>query len=149
MRTRIRSGVAAVAVVAAAVGLVHYVTNDRPARASSQAVPVVTGCVIRFEATGPKIYANSTHLCTGARSVSVDGDGDLVITSAPHGPIISMTAEEDETLSRRGILAGPSGGVGRTVVRFYSTKTGAAVRADSPVLQGSYSNLWMTWINAG
>jgi hypothetical protein len=110
---------------------------------------VVTGCVIRFESGGPAIHANSTHRCTGANSVSVEADGDLLIRSDHHGAVISMTAEEDETLSQRGILAGPSGGTGTTIVRFYSTKTGAAVRADSAVLKGTYANLWMTWVHVG
>lgn len=115
----------------------------------SEAVPVVSGCAIRFTANGPAIHANSTHHCTGARALSVAANGDLVIESSQHGAIISVTAEEDETLSRKGIQAGASGGLGRTVVRFYSSRTGAAVRADDVALQDPYSNLWMTWVNAG
>lgn len=142
--TKRRFGVVA-AVVAVAAGLFWFET----AQASSAASAVVTGCVIRFEPSGPAIHANSTHACTGANSVSVEADGDLLIRSDPHGAVVSITAEEDETLARRGILAGPSGGIGTTVVRFYSTKTGAAVRADSTLLEGSYSNLWMTWVHTG
>lgn len=143
--TKRRFGVAA-AVVAVAGGLLWYGTAQASPTA---AAAVVTGCVIRFEPSGPAIHANSTHACTGANSVSVEADGDLLIRSDPHGAVVSITAEEDETLARRGILAGPSGGVGTTVVRFYSTRTGAAVRADSSVLEGSYSNLWMTWVHTG
>ena len=111
------------------------------------AAPVVTGCAIRFTTNGPAIHTNSTHKCTGATSVSVASNGDLVITSAGRGPVISVTAEEDETLAKKGVLAGASGGISRTVVRFYSSRTGAFIPADSPTLQDPYANLWMTWVN--
>lgn len=150
-RTFRRIGFAAGA-MAAATGIVWYggteaTAEASPANASTGAV--VTGCAIRFTSSGPAIHANATHICTGAKSVSVEADGDLLIKSTPRGPVVSITAEEDETLARRGFIAGPSGGVGTTVVRFTSTKTGVAVRADSPLLRGTYSNLWMTWVNAG
>lgn len=135
-----------VGVVAAGVVLA---SGDGSEAQAAQAAPAVTGCAIRFGSGGPAIHENSTHTCTGATSVSVEGDGDLMIKSTPRGPIISMTVEEDETLARRGIIAGPSGGVSTTVVRFYSTKTGAALRADSSQLQGSNANIWVTWVNGG
>ncbi|MBM7784730.1 hypothetical protein [Tenggerimyces flavus] len=116
--------------------------------ADTQAGTAVTGCAIRFTANGPVIHANATHKCTGATSLAVATNGDLVITSAPRGAVVSVTAEEDETLSKKGILAGASGGVGRTVVRFYSAKTGVQIPATDKILQDPLANLWMTWVNA-
>ncbi|RZS39232.1 hypothetical protein EV193_104448 [Herbihabitans rhizosphaerae] len=139
----------AVALLGATVVGTGLYVSESTAEADGVAPPLVTGCAIRFEAAGPAIYQNSTHLCTGATSVAVEPDGDLVIRSGTRGPVISMTVEEDETLVRRGILAGPSGGGSETVVRFFSTRTGEPVRADADVLKGTYSNIWVTWVNAG
>lgn len=115
--------------------------------AAPDASTVVTGCAIRFTTDGPRIHANPTHVCNGASSVRVLVNGDLEITQTKGGPIVSVTVEEDETLSTRGIVAGPSGGGGRTVVRFYATRSQVPVRADSPALQGSLSNIWVTWVH--
>jgi hypothetical protein len=109
--------------------------------------PVVTGCTIRFEGPTPRIHANAAHLCTGAYDVGINDDGDLVVYSTIRGPIISVVAEEDETLSALGIQAGASGGTGRTIVRLYDT-FGARVRADSPNLATRYANVWLLWVHA-
>lgn len=124
--------------VAGATGLAGA-TGNPPA---IETAAVVRGCVIRFNATGPAIFENSSHLCTGASSVSVLANGDLEIVQTVAAPVISVTVEEDETLSTQGVIAGASGGVRTTIVRFYSTQTGQQLRADSPVLQDSSANLW-------
>ncbi|MGQ0837414.1 hypothetical protein [Actinokineospora sp.] len=136
------------AVGAAAAGVtVHF--SAEASQPAPSAVTTVTGCAIRFTADGPQIHENSTHACTGAKSVQVLANGDLEITQTRYAPIVSMTVEEDETLSTRGILAGPSGGAGRTVVRFFATRSEVPVRADSPALQGELSNIWVTSVQAG
>lgn len=131
--------------VAGATGLVGATSN----RSATEETPAaVRGCVIRFNTTGPAIFENSSHLCTGASSVSVLANGDLEIVQTVAAPVVSVTVEEDETLSTQGIIAGASGGVRTTVVRFYSTQTGTRLRADSPLLQDSSANLWMTWVQS-
>lgn len=109
----------------------------------------VTGCAIRFTTSGPRIHENSAHDCNGASAVSVNSAGELVIKQTVGGrPVVSMTVDEDETLSTRGITAGGSGGTGTTRVRFFDTRSGHVVRADSPALQGEFANIWVTWVHA-
>lgn len=125
-------------------GLLLYLVRDAGALEPSTEV---TGCVIRFTPSGPAIHVNSTHACTGATSVSVDDDGALRIDQADGpGRIASVTVAVDETLAGRGISCGASGGVGITIVRCFDAATGEYVRADSPRLVGSRSNLWLTWV---
>jgi hypothetical protein len=117
------------------------VTDETPA--------VVRGCVIRFHDTGPAIFRElqpSLHWCVVGVSVLANGDLEVVQTLA--APVVSVTVEEDETLSTQGIIAGASGGVRTTVVRFYSTQSGKQLRADSPLLQDTSANLWMTWVQS-
>lgn len=113
------------------------------------APPTVTGCVIRFYSTGPAIHENSAHQCTGANAVAVNPAGDLLITSDWHGPVVSIAVSPDESLTRRGILAGASDGLGQTVIKFYDADTGQAVRADASALACQWCNLWVTWVHAG
>lgn len=111
--------------------------------------PTVTGCVIRFYSTGPQIHENSAHLCTGANSVEVTEDGDLLITSDWQGPVVSIAVNPDESLVLLGILAGASDGLGKTKIKFWSAETGQRVRADSPTLVCQWCNLWITWVHGG
>lgn len=106
----------------------------------------VSGGAIRLLHTGPVVLDGPSHHAAGITSVEINSSGDLEIRHDPGGVIISITAAIDETLALRGILAGASGGAGRTVVRLYSTKTGGHVRADGPEATGWASNLWMTWL---
>lgn len=109
----------------------------------------VTGCAIRFTVKGPHLHENSAHECNGASAVSVNAAGELVIKQTVGGPpVVSMTIDEDETLATRGIVAGGSGGTGTTRVRFFNTRSGQSVRADSPTLQGDFANIWVTWVHA-
>lgn len=112
-------------------------------------LPVVTGCVIRFYPTGPEIHENSAHKCTGANSVSVNNSGDLFIESDWHGAVLSIAVSPDESLIQRGIIAGASDGLGKTVIKFWSTKEEKHIRADSSVIVCKYCNLWITWIHEG
>jgi hypothetical protein len=61
--------------------------------------------------------------------------------------VVYIGVEEDETLSRRDILGGPSGGLGETNVRFRNVRTGVNVRADDPQIQGALSNIWVLWLH--
>lgn len=107
----------------------------------------VTGCVVRFYDTGPKVHVNGSHLCPRVTSVDVDDAGFLVIRRSGSRPIQSVSASPDETLAARGIFAGASGGGSTTRVRFFDTTTGKTVRADSPALQGPRANVWLTWVS--
>jgi hypothetical protein len=138
------AGLAVVAVAAVGTSPVFAESSEGQAVTAT----AVTGCVIRFTADGPAIHENSTHICNGASSVRVLSNGDLEISQTSGRPIVSLTVEEDETLATRGILAGGTGGIGTTTVRFFDTRTQTQLRADSPVLRGLYSNIWVTWVQA-
>lgn len=130
--------------VVAAVATPLYLAHDS---AAGDATTSVTGCVIRFTSEGPRIHENATHVCNGASSIRVQADGDLEIKQTSGAPIVSVTVDEDETLSTRGILAGASGGVGTTVVKLFATRSEQSVDADSGGLTGG--NIWVTWVQAG
>lgn len=115
---------------------------------TTTAEAIVTGCVIRLYDTGPEIHEDAWHDCTGADQVSINASGDLLIESSHSTPVISVTAALDETLARRGILAGATQGVSTTVVKFFDTQSGQAVDADDPAVTGQWANVWMTWVHA-
>lgn len=119
----------------------------QPARAVEVGQPVTTGCVIRFTTATPAIYTNAAHVNNGCTSLSINANGNLEIRHQVAGPIITMNAEEDETLTRKGIRCGPSGGAGLTIVQCYD-RYGRQVKANSAKIRGAYSNLWMSWVNA-
>lgn len=111
--------------------------------------PVVTGCVIRFYPDGPAIHENGDHTCTGANSVSVEADGDLYVDMDWHGAVIALVVEEDESLVRRGILAGPSDGLSEVTIRFFDVESGESVRADDDRLACANCNIWFLAVNVG
>lgn len=137
--------VAVAAFVAGLVPAIAVAQVDPPAPAPT---PIVTGCVIRLYDTGPEIHDDAWHDCTGADTVGLDAQGDLYITSSHATPVVSVTAAVDESLARRGILAGASGGVGWTEIRLYDADSGQAVAADSSAVTCSYCNIWVTWVHA-
>jgi hypothetical protein len=144
MKLTVRAG----AVGATVIALLTLATSVWPDTIeSSSGGPTVTGCAIRFDTPHPRIHENRTHKCTGADGLGISAAGDLIIYSSTPGPIVSIVAEEDETLTEMGIQAGASGGAGRTVVRFYD-RLGLHVRADSPYLRSKMTNLWMQWVYA-
>lgn len=106
-----------------------------------------TGCAVRLVDAGPYLHANSQHICDGVSSVSVLDNGDLKFTGLDNAPIVSMTCEEDETLTRAGISCGMSGGSGTAIARLYSSKTGGPIRADHPVVTSPSANLWLTFVH--
>lgn len=100
-----------------------------------------------FLTGGPKIHANSAHIASGLVSVLVDANGRLVINtdSSGYGWMGAIVAEEDETLSARDVVAGPSGGNG--LIRCKFTQNGTYLdltqQADWNVVAGVESNLWI------
>jgi hypothetical protein len=145
MKLTMRSGAVGATVIAALVTFTTSVWPDTIEHSSEG--PTVTGCAIRFDTPRPRIHENATHQCTGADGLEINGAGDLVIYSSTPGPVVSVVAEEDETLTALGIRAGASGGLGVTTVRLYD-QFGGHVRADSPYLRTKTTNLWVLWVRA-
>lgn len=119
---------------------------------------IMSGCVVRFSDRdgSPSIHANGAHLCAGVKDVSITGSGRLRVTQtvqdATQNPIIFAFIQTDETLSKRGIIAGASGGTGDTTYVFHDTRLGRKLdlskRSDRMRLQGEYSNAWVGWVHA-
>jgi len=140
---------AAVAVAVALPGA-NYVFG--PASASET---LVSGCVLRFDTPdgSPRIHANYSHHCTGVSDVFINKNGDLEVTQtmAARNAVIFAFAQADETLVARDIQVGASGGINRTVYRFYDGKLGRKLNlrsaSDRKRIQGNSSNLWVGWVN--
>lgn len=122
---------------------------------------VVRGCCIRFAPGkvhsggwfegdgGPYVHANSAHIALGVRSVRVQEDGDLEITTDGMTPVVTCSMSGDETLSVRGILGGASVGA-VTVVRFYKVGSGRLYlnrQDDWDAIAGTFNNLWCSWLS--
>jgi hypothetical protein len=130
-------------VVLAAVSLTSQtaaVSTPHP-RSASGAV-TIRGCAVRL-GPQPYLHTNASHHCTGFRSVRYD-HGWLDVESDSSQPVISVAVSPDESLVARGILAGASGGVFETKIRFYSTRSGKIVPAESPDLHCAVCNVWVT-----
>lgn len=125
-----------------AAGLVGFGTG---AIKTEPGMTRTTGCAIRLADTGPYLHVNKQHICNGVGSVTVTAAGDLKLTGLSGAPIVSMTCAADETLTQTGISCGLSGGSGTAVARFYSSKTGGPVRADSAEVTGPWANIWVTF----
>lgn len=135
-------------VAAVVLALAGVVVALAPAAADPPAGPLVDGCVIRLLSTGPVALDDTAHDCSPRLTgVSVSAGGDLVVTHDPVAQVITCTVAIDETLASRGVIAGASAGLTSTVVRFHSTTTHAAVRADSSTVTGSSSNIFVTWVS--
>lgn len=109
----------------------------------------VRGCVVRLDDDGIYLHTNASHVSVGVRSVSIDGPY-LYIDIPGNGPIVSMGAWCDETLTARGITAGPSGGTGTTKIRFHQEGYGPldlSDPADYARAAGPLSNVWLGWMN--
>src|SRR4051812_19671709 len=108
---------------------------------------VTYGGVIRHAETGEwHIVAEGSHVAAGFRTISCDArTGALHMTYDPLATVASAWVVPDETLSRRGILAGPSVATDHWVILF--TRITAAgpkpLNCDSPVLRGNRANLWV------
>lgn len=116
----------------------------------------VSGGCLRFYSSGVEIHVNDTHVnnaITGfgdEEGQPFDEKGRLIIRhTAPGGAIITIAASADETLTERGITAGCSGGVGRTLVQLAQNGVPLDLRedADYAKVAGNYSNLWMLWVH--
>lgn len=135
----------------AAARLTDYMSPADPGNPTA-----LRGCVIRFDTLSPsggtvvpRIHANESHACVGVTSLAVDWSpasyGDLIIhnTAGPN-MVVSVFAEEDETLAQRDIQCGPSGGGTTTRIRCY--RDGVKVPAQSLEMYGPNVNLWLGWV---
>ncbi len=101
---------------------------------------------------GPTIHANSSHIPQGLISVDVKGSGsgggDLVVNHNSPGPIVGISMDLDESMSRVAV-GGVSGGLGEMIIRFYEKDSETQLylhhQADYDRLAGPYNNIWLFW----
>ena len=98
---------------------------------------------------GPSVYlhTNPAHYTVGVTAVEVDRKtGDLILYRTPaRGERIGVCiVDEDETVSRLGIMAGCTGGAERSVIRL-TDKNGKRVRADDERF-GLRANVWVLFV---
>lgn len=141
-----------------AVAGAGYLSNRYMHKAKPDNPMSIRGCVVRFDTlskTGrtvvPRIHIGANHYCVGVTSVYADWSqgynrGSLVVknTNGAQG-FVTLVVDEDETLTKKGINCGGSGGGVTTVIRCYD-RNGKFVPAWSKQLHGAGSNLWLMWV---
>lgn len=134
------------------LGLVLIALRAGPATATGatkvapQAHGTASGCVVRFYDEGPRIHVDATHSCPGVSDVGVSDQGDLLLRRADQSVIQGVTVSADETLARRGIIAGASWTRATTRISFFDAASGKPVRADDHLLRGPTANIWIIWV---
>lgn len=114
---------------------------------------VLSGAIVRLPTSGPYLHTNDAHVNVGVNSVSIAPNGDLEVRHEVPGPVVTAGAFPDETLGGdRGIIAGFSGGMGRSYLRLHDTRLGRRLDLASPDdyarVAGPYANLWLFFMHA-
>lgn len=109
-----------------------------------------SGMALRLDAKGLYIHSNSSHKPMGFTGTEIDPKRGTIVVRRDRGDsVVSIIAEPDETLTKRGITIGASGG-GR-VTHLYLYQNGVQLNlarpADYAKAAGSTSNIWMTIIS--
>ena len=104
----------------------------------------ITGGVIRIDPKGVYLHTNSTHHSIGIKSVYIDkNDGSLVVVSEKGNPVVTTSVTPDETIAKKGITVGLSGGGKYSKVFFY--KNGKQLKLNSKQFNevaSPTSNIW-------
>src|SRR5690606_13502867 len=146
------SAALAVAAIVATVWLMAGVADgDDFMESTSASNPIATsGCVIRYDTketwgnTKPRIHANATHTCVGVKRVYADySTGYTVVELETAGPVVSLVVDEDETLVKKGISCGGSGGMGTVKIACYD-RNGDQVKAHSAAMYHPLANIWFS-----
>ena len=150
MRTRIRVALSMFLVLQALVWtavMVNAVQASVPTIAPAVGSSVTYAGVARLPAIGPwRFLDDGSHVKVGYTSIVCDSrTGALTVNYLPVQNVASVWVSPDETLSRRGIIAGASVGLAHTRILF------TRLTADGPkplscassVLRGDSANLWI------
>jgi hypothetical protein len=109
--------------------------------------------IIRFPATGPEWYSNSSHITRGF-DTSIPPEiltgGRLRVQLITSMPVEFATADPDETFAERGLLPGISSGVGDCNIGIglnIGIGQWRRLRLDKPeeyaLAAGDFANLWL------
>ncbi|WP_068399692.1 hypothetical protein [Kribbia dieselivorans] len=113
------------------------------------------GCAIRFSGSTyrPVKHYNDAHICANITTLRITSSGQLEANFARRAAVVSITVDEDETLTERGIMAGASGGVAKANISFYDTKAKRRLnltkRADRARIGGKTANIWLSFLQVG
>ena len=89
------------------------------------------------------LHTNGTHAAVGLTKIQLVNNCYLRVffDTSLGEQAISLVVDEDEALSRLGVRAGGSGGIGYANIYLY-TATGRPICANNPTL-GPYANIWI------
>ncbi|WP_214760244.1 hypothetical protein [Exiguobacterium sp. s146] len=127
---------------AEADGMLHPSTSGSELRFS--------GMALRLDPQGLYIHANGSHKPLGFTQAYIEPTrGYIVVRRDRADSVVSIIAEPDETLTKRGITIGASGG--GTVTHLFVYQNGVQLNMADPVdyakTAGVFSNIWMTIIS--
>jgi hypothetical protein len=100
------------------------------------------GGVIRL-GTNLYVHQNSVHTAVGITGLHVINGCTLTLDleTQPGERVMAAIVDEDETVSKLGIMAGLSGGTGTATIYLYN-RSGVQVCANSSIF-GTNANLWV------
>lgn len=107
---------------------------------------VTYGGVARLPDTGSwRFLRDGSHVTAGYTDIKCDSAGVLWLYYEPLKNVASVWVSPDETLSRRGILAGASVNVAYTKVLFtrITSEGPQRIGCGNPVLRGDSANIWV------
>lgn len=137
----------ALAILALGVAVYLAALNVRGAMLTIEPGTTVTyGAVARLPDVGGWTYLRTGgHVSVGYTEVECLSNGQLEVRYEPLAAVASAWVSPDETLTRRGILAGAS--VGLTYSRILFTRVTdagpVAVSCASSTLRGDVANVWL------
>lgn len=109
-----------------------------------------SGMALRLDPKGLYIHSNSSHKPIGFTNAEIDPKRGTIIIRRDRGDsVVSIIAEPDETLTKRGITIGASGGGRITHLYLYQNgvQLNLAKPADYKKAASAYSNIWITIIS--
>ncbi len=110
----------------------------------------ISGGAIRIDPNGVYIIHDSAHHPVGIESVYVDEkSGVLVIVKDNNNPAVTTSADPDETLAKKGVTVGLSGGGRISNITFYKNGRKLYLNRAVDYKQASdkMANIWFTTVS--
>jgi hypothetical protein len=107
---------------------------------------VTYGAVARLPSSGGwRFLADGSHVTSGYTAISCLSNGALRVQYAPLRNVVTVFVSPDETLARRGVLAGASVGLTETRILFTRVTSDGPkpITCSSSLLRGDSANVWI------